>query len=106
MSPTRSPGTRGRVFRMRLRDAGGRAERDEGLAEKLGVRWTFPAACCASSLQGCRRGSRAFLDGAAPVVRGKTRFCGGAGQGGAARKAMTTPRRKRVVCAQSHRQAE
>ena len=69
----------------------GRAEKDEGLAEKLGVRLDIPGQPAAGAdWQGRRRGSRAVPDGAATCrARESPKFrCGGRRRGSVPRKAI------------------
>ena len=69
----------------------GRAEKDEGLAEKLGVRLDIPGSLLRElHWQGCRRGSRAVPDGAATcrARENPKSAAAAAGQSGAARKAI------------------
>jgi hypothetical protein len=68
----------------------GRAERDEGLAEKLGVRLDMPGNLLRELIGKVADVVRArFLTAPRPVVRGKTQGSApAAGQGGAARKAI------------------
>ena len=69
----------------------GRAERDEGLAEKLGVRLDIPGSLLRELIGKVADVVRArFLTAPRPVARGKTQnsAAAAAGQGGAARKAI------------------
>ena len=63
----------------------GRAERDESLAEKLGLRLDLPGSLLRELLeQGCRRGAGAIPDGAAARCEGENRrLCCGARRGAA-----------------------
>jgi uncharacterized protein (DUF2336 family) len=67
----------------------GRAERDEGLAEKLGVRIDIPGSLLRELIGKVADVVRArFLTAPRPVARQKTQNAAAAGQNGAARKAI------------------
>jgi len=67
----------------------GRAERDEGLAEKLGVRLDIPGSLLRELIVKVADVVRArFLTAPRPVVRQKSQNAASAGQNGAARKAI------------------
>jgi uncharacterized protein (DUF2336 family) len=67
----------------------GRAERDEGLAEKLGVRMDIPGSLLRELIGKVADVVRArFLTAPRPVARQKTQNAAAAGQNGAARKAI------------------
>ena len=88
----------------------GRAEKDENLAEKLGVRLDIPGSLLRELIGKVADVVRArFLTAQRPVAREKTQnsAAAAAAQGGVARKAIDyTAGAKRARYAQSHRQAE
>ena len=85
----------------------GRAERDEGLAEKLGVRLDIPGSLLRELIGKVADVVRArFLTAPRPVARGKTQNSAAATARRGPEGDRLHPGAKRGRCAQSHRQAQ